>query len=453
MIDTTLKPLRLLARSLGLAAFAAMAMSQTSAAADAPAPAAVEAPLTIEAAIQMAMQRDERIEQSRSDAEMAAAHQDRARSFFFPELNATGTYIRRPRETFRQIDGKQVVAQRFNAFQSNAQINVPLFWAAAIPLYRQARLEHEAAELSGAEQRRIVGYETADAFVNVLTAQEIENAAKRRLAFAQERFLDASERAEAGLVSSNDVTRGDLEVANAQHEYSLAQGQSLLARTELGHLLIAEITGELVSPIELLQAASAQAIDEHSQQIAQGQRNRLDVQAGDKLVLASLQAAKEPRLRFIPRLTGNVLGRYTNEPGFTGLLFDWQAGATLSWPIWDGGIRAAEAHERDAYAKSQGLQQAALRRTVTLDVRRARLALHNARATQAAALHAREVAERHTKETAELYRQGLVRSLEVADANLKLFEAEVTWSRDRYALILAFLDLKMAVGERPPGVK
>ena len=412
-----------------------------------------ETRLTIEGAIELAMQKDERIARSRADAATAVAHQDRARAFFFPEVNLTGNYIRRPRETFRNLEGRQVVVQRFNALSGNALLTVPLFSASAIPLYRQARLEHEAAELSGAEQRRIVGFEAADAFVNVLTAQEIESAARRRLAFAEARLADARERAAAGLVSSNDVTRGDLEVANAQRESSLAQGQLRLARTELAYLLVSETIDELAPPDALLDAASTQVLEAPERHVAQSQRDRLNLQAGDKLVLASQEAAKEPRLRIIPRLSGNALIRYTNEPGFTGLLLDWQAGATLAWPLFDGGVRSAEARERESNSRSQGLVQAARRRTVTLDVNRARLALQNARATQAAALHARTVAEQHTKETAELYRQGLVRSLEVADANLKLFEAEVTWSRDRYALILAFLDLKMAVGERPPGVK
>jgi outer membrane protein TolC len=379
--------------------------------------------------------------------------QDRARAFFFPEVILTGTYIRRPRETFRTLEGRQVVVQRYNALQGNAQLNIPLFWAASLPLYRQARLQHDAAELSAAEQRRLVGFETADAFVNVLTALEVEGAAQRRLEFAKERLLDAQARSEAGLVSSNDATRGQLEVANAEREVWLAKGRSALARTELGHLLVADVGSDLVTPNELIEAATNQPLPASQEQVAQGQRARLDVMAGDKLVLASEEFAKEPHLRIIPRLTGNVLGRYTNEPGFTGLMFDWQAGATLSWPLFDGGARWAEGRQREALARSQTLVQEALRRTVTFDVRRARLALENARSTQAAALQAREVAAKHAKETTELYREGLVRSLEVADANLKLFEAEVTCSRDRYALILAFLDLKAAVGERPPGVK
>jgi outer membrane protein, multidrug efflux system len=90
---------------------------------------------------------------------------------------------------------------------------------------------------------------------------------------------------------------------------------------------------------------------------------------------------------------------------------------------------------------------------VALDVRRALVALDSAQSTQKVAARAADIARRNVQETAELYRQGLVRQLEVADANLRLFEAEVALARERYALALAYLDLRAAAGENPPGLK
>lgn len=413
--------------------------------------------LTVEQAIALALQRDERVRQSELQAQSAESRRARAEAFFFPQLTLTGNYLRRPQQIVRQVgtgpDARPVTIQRYNALSGDATLLLPLFAPTAIPLYRQARLEKEAAQLSAAEQRRLVGFEAADAFVAALSAQEIERAAARRLSFARERLKDAQARSEAGLVSSNDVTRGELELANAEREASLAAGQRELARTQLGHFLIANITGELAMPAALLAAAAEQPLEGEEAQLAQSQQQRLDLQAADKLVLAAEEAAKEPRLRVLPRLTAQATGRYTNEPGLVGRSFNWLAGATLSWALWDGGVRAAEGRERDAAARAEALGQSLRRRNALLDVRQARLALLNARGTQAAARRAREMAARHAEETAELYRQGLVRALEVADANLRLFEAEVTSVRDQYALVVAFLDLKVAVGERPPGVK
>jgi len=54
-------------------------------------------------------------------------------------------------------------------------------------------------------------------------------------------------------------------------------------------------------------------------------------------------------------------------------------------------------------------------------------------------------------ETAELYRQGLSTALQAADANVSLFEAEVTLVQERYGLAIAFLNLEAALGLDPFG--
>ncbi|MCJ7485987.1 MAG: TolC family protein, partial [Candidatus Aminicenantes bacterium] len=51
----------------------------------------------------------------------------------------------------------------------------------------------------------------------------------------------------------------------------------------------------------------------------------------------------------------------------------------------------------------------------------------------------------------ELYRQGLASALEVADANVSLFEAEVGLVQERYGLGVAFLNLEAALGLDPFG--
>ncbi|TFG58253.1 MAG: TolC family protein, partial [Candidatus Aminicenantes bacterium] len=62
-----------------------------------------------------------------------------------------------------------------------------------------------------------------------------------------------------------------------------------------------------------------------------------------------------------------------------------------------------------------------------------------------------DVAKKNAAETAELYRQGLASALEVADANVSLFEAEVGLVQERYGLGVAFLNLEAALGLDPFG--
>jgi outer membrane protein TolC len=64
---------------------------------------------------------------------------------------------------------------------------------------------------------------------------------------------------------------------------------------------------------------------------------------------------------------------------------------------------------------------------------------------------AASVAKKNEAETTELYRQGLSTALQVADANVSLFESEVALVQARYGLGIAYLNLEAALGLDPFG--
>jgi outer membrane protein TolC len=409
-------------------------------------------PVSIERVVGLAGERNERARIASAQADAAAGRQQRARAFFFPELTVTGTYTRRLNETVRSVGDGQVTISRYNALSAQANLVVPLLDARLFPLYRQAKLERQSAELNAAEQRRLLGYEAADAFLMVLSQQQVAEAATRRLEFSRVALRDARARAAAGLVSSNDVTRGDLEAATAEREVSTARAQASTARLELGYLVDADLGGAALAAPDALLGDANRASAPPQEVIAAGLQRRLDLQAGQARVLALEAAAREPGLRIIPSFAAVAQYRITNEQGFSARQGDGFAGVVATWPLWDGGERAGESHERKALARAGAAEQDARVRAVALDVRRALVTLENAQSTQQVAARAADIARRNVQETAELYRQGLVRQLEVADANLRLFEAEVALARERYALALAYLDLRAAAGENPPGL-
>lgn len=407
--------------------------------------------LTLPHAVALAVRRDARSTAAMAAAESADERVARARSFFFPDVTLTAALIRRPREIVRMVGGARVIVQRYNAVQGFATLTQPIFDARLFPLYRQALLEAEAAQLGAAERRRLTGFEAAQSFLMVLGAEETLRAAERRLDFSKDRLRDAQARALAGLVSSNDVTRGELEVKNAERQLVIARNAVAQGRIHLGLLLAARIEGPLVQPGALLAAAADAPLDEVvGDEDAQVQA-RFDVRAVDARVRAMREAVLEPRYRAVPAITLSAQGRYTNEAGLTGRNFDGLAALNGTWQLWDGGERAAEARERTASARAAEAEREWLARTARADVERALAALANARMTQVLSRQAAQVAARHAEETAELYRQGLSGALQVADANQQRFEAEVAAASDRYALAMTYLDVGAALGASAPG--
>ncbi len=75
-----------------------------------------------------------------------------------------------------------------------------------------------------------------------------------------------------------------------------------------------------------------------------------------------------------------------------------------------------------------------------------RIVLANQRAALKQSAVALEIARRNSTQTNELYRQGLASALQVADANVSLFEAEVAYAQQRYGLVIAYLNIESAIG-------
>src|SRR5687768_14713978 len=82
--------------------------------------------LTLEQAVELALTRNERAQAAQARADAARARVLRARSFFFPDLNAQGVYTRRLYQTIREVGGQSVVVQRFNALSANATLGLTL---------------------------------------------------------------------------------------------------------------------------------------------------------------------------------------------------------------------------------------------------------------------------------------------------------------------------------------
>jgi outer membrane protein TolC len=438
-----------------------LALSASGARAQAPeasgtpaAPASGEAapaePLTFERAVALAAERNETALAADERARAASARVAQARAFFFPELTATGRYTRRDEETTRNVGGEEIVLQRRNALSANFNARLPLFNARGFPLFQAAKLQGEAAGLDAVEARRQVSFEAASAFLSTLAQQQVFQAAEQRLTFARKALEDAQARAKAGLASTNDVTRAELEVASAEVDLTNARNSAQTSRLELGFLLVSPVEGPLAPPQALLSDAAQPPTS--FEPLVQGAADRRPDILASRLRVKALEAnAREPLARLFPSLDAFATYQLTNEGGLNGRTTNGFFGLDLTWNFFDGGERYAERRELQALARAAALEEQAGTRRVDVDIERARVALENARAALSQSELAVRAARQNAEEQGILYREGLSTALTVADASLQLFEAEVALAQSRYALGVALLGLRSAVGLNPLG--
>jgi len=414
--------------------------------------AAQEQPLSLDKAVALALERNERALAAHQDIAAANARVAQARSFFLPAVTSTSTYSRRPFERTITVGDSTVVIQRLNGLSEAVALNWTLFDARSMTSLAAVRAQRNADVAAATESRRQLAFEVSQAFLATLGTTQVREASARRFTFAGQNLDAAKARFNAGLASINDVTRAELEYATAEVVLTQLQGQVETGTLQLGNLLDAPdaVRGPLVVPEFLIEAASAEAANTEAL-INEALARRLDVGALRWIASSQRALAKVPLLGFLPSLSAS--GRYTitNEAGFSGQNSTWSAGATLNWSLFDGLARFGQARERRALAKLADLDVQAAVRRVDLEVREALVSMANQRASLKQATTAHEVAKKNAAETTELYRQGLASALQVADANVSLFEAEVALVQERYGLGVAFLNLEAALGLDPFG--
>lgn len=405
---------------------------------------------TIEYAVKTALVKNERSEIANESLKAARARLLKAKSVFIPSITATGTYTRRPYEVTREINGQTIIVQSLNALGGNINLNWTLFDSRSIPAFRQLKYEEKSQMFTSMEARRALAFEVCNAYLVTMGSQNMVKAARQRFELAAKN-LDASRaRYQAQLVSINDVTRSELEYATAEQSMTRAIGDAQNAQLELEYLVGEKIDGELVNPSQLLAEAETPP-SEPGILIPQAHEQRFDIKALQWYFKAQSAYASEPLLRLIPSLS--MVGQYrmTNEAGLTGKNTNWSMGLSMSWTIFDGMIRIGDYKERKALARIAELDVKAASRKLEVDVKNALVSLANQQATLKQSTVALDVARKNAQETSELFRQGLTGALEAADAIVRLYEAQVENIREQYGLAIAYLNLRLAMGQNPFG--
>ena len=409
-------------------------------------------PLSLDAAIRTALQNNERALAADQRVAAADSRLTKARAYFLPTLSLNGNYTRRPFEVTRAIGNQQVIVQAYNALSWSANFSMILFDSHSVPTLLGAGADVDAERLNSVDAKRKLAFEVSNAFLTTLSIDQVQEASQRRLDFAKQSLDAAKARYAGGLVSVNDVTRAELDYATAQMGITQTQGQVETTYLQLGYLLdLPDLARKkLSSPDLLLQSAEA-AAGPLDPLISGAQSRRLDLNSLRWQAKAQRALMIEPVLQWLPSLSFTGQYRYTNESGLTGRTTNWNVGLTMTWTIFDGLSRNGSYKQQQAFTTVADLGFRAAFRQVELDVRDALVSLSSQQASLKQAEVALEYARKNAAEIAQLYRQGLSSALQVADANVQLYDAEVQFVRQRYGLAIAYLNLEAAQGLDPFG--
>ena len=391
-----------------------------------------EASLTLDQAIRLAMTRNERAAIAKLDVTIAEAELANARTAFLPVVDASGNAAYRPRAD-PELSAEAAVA-----------LTQPIFAPSAFPLHSQAKHLLAGQRARSAEDHRRLAFDTANAFVAVLLADQVMQAAQRKLETATVNLQQTDAQVQAQLVSSNDVTRAKISLASANRELAASKGNLDAAYLDL-ELLINQKVASVTAPASLLVAGQAE-IKTSDDLIAQSIGRRADLMASKELARAARDFAREPRMRYLPAFE---LGAQLSAATGDGDTFDALIAVSARWTLWDSGGRAAETRARDARARIADLETAQLARSIENEVRAAAALLSSRQLALVAAGDARDAARKGATEASILYKQGLAKAIELVDANDQRFIAEVNHATSEFDVARAYLALRLAMGLEP----
>lgn len=392
---------------------------------------AIAEPLRLEDAVRAALTANERALKAPLRLEAAEGSVERARAAFLPNL----------------VLGAQATVLPKNGAVSNLTLSQTILSPSAFPLYQQAK-HNLYVEKWGAEQDlRQLGFDTAKAFVGTLAAERVLEAAERRLATARANLDYAEARAAAQLASTNDVTRAQVAIAAAQSSVAQATGNVQKAYITLSFLVGKPVSAGLATPEAVVKAAAAYAPADKELKAALDRR--FDVKAAHERVEALRSFADEPLYRLAPTLSASAGLKYDFDPIGKNKALDEAITFNLTWQVFDGGSRYGDRRTRLAQAKSAELDESLLRRAVEADVKTALASLEAARKSLGFAETAVAAAQKSVDETQILYQQGLAKAIELTDANLNRFDAEITRESAKVTMQQAYLDLRLALGYGP----
>lgn len=392
--------------------------------------------------------------QARARTEQALGVVRQATAALLPTLQATGSFTRNsdaataplgtilagrlPPGTPAPAD---LVIQPLELWNATGALRVPLVEPSAWAERAQARHGAESAAAAADAVRRQLRATLVQLAWNATAGEEIEAAADRALESAREQARSAERSLQAGTGTPLALLQARTEAVRRESELAAARADLARARLALGVLLgraepVRVSLPDPAAPLELDPAALAAAAVEQ----------RPEMHGAREQVSAAERQLDAARLRLLPRLAATASGFAQDQPAPTGKETGWRATVELSWALYDGGFRygrwrqaegavaeASAAAEAQRLAIAQEVADAA--RDVGVSRERLRLAEEQRRLAAEAAATARRG-----------FAGGIASSLDVLDANDRLYQSDVGLAAARARLGSALAALDRAAG-------
>jgi len=438
--------------------------SATESASDASAEAGLRPPITLEAAIELALERHPRVIEAQQRTRTREAFREEAGAAYYPQVNVWLQALRGTmngnQAVFFSVPGNPRVgggtpdgvgsSDSFNNFHAAAVVHQLLYdFGRTRGVVDAQKAFLEAARLNEGLIEQNVIFEVTSSFINVLEAVEALAVAEESVALTERVLEFAKAGQDAGLRPPSEGARAEADVAMAELDRIRAELNLDFARARFANAL--GTPEELFEPSGPLPETGVVGAEKACIEIALSRRPELRALGlqQDALVARgkSVRAELYPRLGAVAGL--NARGQFLRGGDFDDFAdHNWNVGVMLHIPVFQGGrIRQ---RFKALQAESRALQQSeeVVRQSIVLEVKQAWAQVRAADEAVRASAKGVQAAKVNFDTIKGRYNTGLSSIVEITDARAAYISALSAALRASYGARFTRAALNLALGSR-----
>lgn len=426
--------------------------------------------LTLEDAIQLALQNNNTIRAQEAEVESAKGTVISGFSGFLPKIEGRLSYYLGekgygiqttiPANSFGPGFPPTDLTTGFNSesftydYTVNLTLTQPLFAGGKIwNGYKMSVLTKEIQDERLRQTKNDVTFQVTDTFYRVLLAKSFLEVAKEAKALTDEHLRVARVRYKAGEATEYEVLRAEVESANLDSQLIRAENAVNLALLALKNIIGLNEKDEVNIIGELVPFDFDKTLEECLSIAKSNRPEKIQIEYQKKLTEHNYKLAIG---NYIPNLA--LVGNYqslTNKDN-TARLFSkpedkwfesYSLMLVLSVPIFDGLYNYGKIQEAKWGKRKINEIDLQLDKGIDLEIQQAYSSLQEAKKVMSAGEKNVQTAKRAVEIAQVQYKNGLITSVELLSAEVGLTQAKTNYLQAKYDYLIAVAKLKKAIGE------
>jgi outer membrane protein len=400
--------------------------------------------LTLTESLQLAKSRNIDLKRAEESVSKQRAKLIEAWGTLFPEISINGNANRLDEGRTFQFGDNRVNAQTWNG---NVQLDQPIFRGGkgiAGKNVQDALLDAISWQQRGTQN--VVAEQVYQAYFKVLLDRELLKVREEAVELLREELTKAQRKFNVGTVSSFDVIRSEVALANAQTPLIQANNALALSLEDLKRVLNVDCDREILAP-RIIEPLS-QVWDGYKLEsaLSVAHETNPELKRLEHLVDASKHGINLQRADFLPALSFSV-NYGVERPAFVDQnLEGWETRLNLTWKIFDSFQTISRVNQAQSDFKDASLAYERAKLDTDIAVRRAISSVHEARELVSVSSKVISQAEESFRLAQNRFDVGSATQLDVLAERLALTQARSNNAEALYSQNIAEVALRRAIG-------